>query len=121
METNELYIGVMYAKAKSSYKPIRMFLVTPIIGNSLFSTKPIVKGFKEAITNTILIKGSSNRDINNKNIIWDILNKKADNLLSKAEIQNYINTSKEDMEKILFDSKEEADSIVNKYTKIKTK
>ena len=121
METNDLYVGVMYAKKKNICKIIRMFLVTPIKEYNIFSSKPIIKGFKEAITDTVLIKGLSEKDINDKNIIWKISNKKASFLIPKNEIEKYINISKEDMNKLLIDSKEEAESMINSYTKIKTK
>ncbi len=122
METNDLYVAVMYAKSKKVNKIIRMFLVTPIKEYGLFSINPTIKGYKEAITDTVLIKGISNKDINNRNIEWDILDRKADNLIPESEIERYINIDKVEMIKLLNLSKEEAINLTtNKHIKIKTK
>ena len=122
METNDLYIGIMYAKSKDIRKIIRMFLVSPIKEYTIFSSKPIIKGFKEAVTNTVLTKGLSNRYINNRNIIWEISNKKAASIISNGEIDKYINMSKEEIKMILNDSINEAEEIIKmNHIKIKTK
>ena len=122
METNDVYLATMYAKGKNIIKIIRMFLATPIIENSFFSSKPVIKGFKEALTDTILTKGTSNIDINNKNILWEISNRKAISIIPEAEITKYINMDKEEMKKLLNESIEEASRITtNSNIKIKTK
>lgn len=122
MEIKDLYVAVMYAKTKNANKIIRMFLVTPIKEYSLFSSKPIIKGFKEAITDTILTKGLSKNDINDKNIIWEILDNRASALIPETEIQKYININKEDMNELLSISREEANNLIyNEHIKIKTK
>ena len=122
METNDLYVGIMYAKNKNITKIIRMFLVTPIKENSIFSSKPIIKGFKEVVTETTLTRGLNNRDINNKNIIWEIPTKKATSIVTDDEIIKYINTGKEEMKMILNSSISEAEEIIQKnHIKIKTK
>ncbi len=122
METNDLYVAVMYAKNKNIKKIIRMFLVTPIKEYSIFSSKSIIKGFKEVITNITLIKGFNNKDINNKNIEWEILNGKVTNLIPEKEILKYINIDKTEMSRLLAESFEEANKLlINNKIKIKTK
>lgn len=122
METNDLYVAVMYAKNKNFKKIIRMFLVSPIEEYNVFSNKPTIKGFKEVITNTVLIKGFNNKDINNRNIEWEILNGKATSLIPEKEILKYISIEKAKMNELLSESFEKANELLkNNQIKIKTK
>jgi hypothetical protein len=83
-----------------------MFLVFPIKECGLL--KEHIIGFKEAVTSIQLIK--KGKDIDNKQIVWEV-NKKAIDMLPEDVIINYVNISNDEMKHIIEEAKNMAKEI----------